>query len=79
MVAMAHAVRPGIAPSLLLSMPQLVDPNFHRTVVLLCEHLGGRHQRPLVAALDRDEHRRDGDERLAGADVALEQPVHRHR
>ena len=35
---MAHAVRPGIAPSLLLSMPQLVDPNFHRTVVLLCEH-----------------------------------------
>jgi putative transcriptional regulator len=36
--AMAHAVRPGIAPALLLSMPQLVDPNFHRTVVLLCEH-----------------------------------------
>ena len=35
---MASAVRPGIAPSLLLSMPQLVDPNFHRTVVLLCEH-----------------------------------------
>ena len=35
---MAHAVRPGIAPALLLSMPQLVDPNFHRTVVLLCEH-----------------------------------------
>lgn len=28
----------GVAPSLLLSMPQLVDPNFHRTVVLLCEH-----------------------------------------
>jgi putative transcriptional regulator len=35
---MAHAARPGIAPALLLSMPQLVDPNFHRTVVLLCEH-----------------------------------------
>lgn len=28
----------GVAPALLLSMPQLVDPNFHRTVVLLCEH-----------------------------------------
>jgi putative transcriptional regulator len=28
----------GVAPALLLSMPQLVDPNFHRTVILLCEH-----------------------------------------
>ena len=30
---------PGtLAPSLLLSMPQLMDPNFSRTVVLLCTH-----------------------------------------
>lgn len=29
---------PTLAPALLLSMPQLVDPNFARTVVLLCEH-----------------------------------------
>jgi len=28
----------SLAPTLLLSMPQLVDPNFARTVVLLCEH-----------------------------------------
>jgi putative transcriptional regulator len=28
----------ALAPSLLLSMPQLVDPNFARTVVLLCEY-----------------------------------------
>jgi putative transcriptional regulator len=28
----------GLAPALLLSMPQLDDPNFKRTVVLLCEH-----------------------------------------
>jgi putative transcriptional regulator len=28
----------SLAPSLLLSMPQLVDPNFKRTVVLLCSH-----------------------------------------
>ena len=28
----------SLAPSLLLSMPQLVDPNFAKTVVLLCEH-----------------------------------------
>ena len=28
----------SLAPSLLLSMPQLMDPNFNRTVVLLCTH-----------------------------------------
>lgn len=28
----------SLAPALLLSMPQLVDPNFNRTVVLLCQH-----------------------------------------
>jgi putative transcriptional regulator len=35
----------SLAPALLLSMPQLVDPNFSRTVVLLCKH------RPLEGAL----------------------------
>lgn len=28
----------SLAPTLLLSMPQLNDPNFKQTVVLLCEH-----------------------------------------
>ncbi len=28
----------SVAPALLLSMPQLDDPNFHHTVVLLCQH-----------------------------------------
>jgi putative transcriptional regulator len=28
----------SLAPAFLLSMPQLVDPNFNRTVVLLCRH-----------------------------------------
>jgi putative transcriptional regulator len=28
----------SLAPTLLLSMPQLVDPNFNHTVVLLCTH-----------------------------------------
>jgi putative transcriptional regulator len=28
----------SLAPTLLLSMPQLCDPNFKQTVVLLCEH-----------------------------------------
>ena len=29
---------PSVAPALLLSMPQLDDPNFRRSVVLLCQH-----------------------------------------
>jgi len=28
----------GFAPTLLLAMPQLTDPNFTRSVVLLCQH-----------------------------------------
>jgi putative transcriptional regulator len=28
----------SLAPTLLVSMPQLTDPNFAKTVVLLCEH-----------------------------------------
>lgn len=28
----------SLAPALLISMPQLTDPNFAKTVVLLCEH-----------------------------------------
>jgi len=28
----------SLAPALLLSMPQMIDPNFARSVVLLCEH-----------------------------------------
>ena len=28
----------SLAPAFLLSMPQLTDPNFSRTVVLLCKH-----------------------------------------
>jgi len=45
---------PGsLAPALLLSMPQLADPNFNRTVVLLCKHsdegaFGVVVNRPLV-------------------------------
>jgi putative transcriptional regulator len=46
-------VSSSLAPALLLSMPQLVDPNFNRTVVLLCRHdeegaLGLVVNRPLV-------------------------------
>ena len=45
----------SLAPALLLSMPQLVDPNFNRTVVLLCKHsdegaFGLVVNRPLVTS-----------------------------
>ena len=32
--------RDALAPSLLLAMPQMRDPNFERSVVLICEHGG---------------------------------------
>jgi putative transcriptional regulator len=45
----------SLAPALLLSMPQLVDPNFTRAVVLLCKHssegaFGLVLNRPLVTS-----------------------------
>jgi putative transcriptional regulator len=45
----------SLAPALLLSMPQLTDPNFNRTVVLLCKHseegaFGLVVNRPLVTS-----------------------------
>jgi putative transcriptional regulator len=44
-----------LAPALLLSMPQMLDPNFARTVVLLCQHndngaFGLVMNRPLVTS-----------------------------
>jgi len=35
---MILSVTDSLAPTLLLSMPQLADPNFRQTVVLLCRH-----------------------------------------
>jgi hypothetical protein len=45
--------------------------------VLLGQHLGRRHERALVAALHRGQERGHRHHRLAGADVALQQAVHR--
>ena len=44
-----------LAPALLLSMPQMLDPNFVRTVVLLCQHndngaFGLVMNRPLITS-----------------------------
>ena len=59
--------------------PRTTEERLDLTEVLSREHLGGSHDRRLVARSDRDEGRVQRDERLAGADVALEQDVHRSR
>ena len=50
-----------------------------RREVLLGERLGRRHQRGLVAVLDGPQHRGERDDRLAGADLAHQEPLHRPR
>ena len=45
-------------------------------VVLARQQLGRRHQRGLRARLDRGQHGEEGDQRLAAADIALQQPHH---
>ncbi|MBI4515309.1 MAG: YqgE/AlgH family protein [Deltaproteobacteria bacterium] len=57
----------GLAPTLLLSMPQLIDPNFKRTVVLLCEH---NREGAFGLVLNRPTGA------LAGEVVQLDPPVH---
>ena len=51
----------------------------HAAQVLRGEHLGRREQRGLPAGVDDLEHRAQRAERLARADLALQQPVHRMR
>ncbi len=45
--------------------------------VLFRENLGGRHERRLKIVFHRGDHRDDGDDRFAAADVALQQTIHR--
>ena len=56
---------------------EVAEQRGDRAVVLLGEHLGRRQQRGLAAGVDDPQHRPQRDEGLAGADLALEQPVHR--
>ncbi len=46
--------------------------------MLLGKRLGRRHQRALAPVLDGAQQRVERDDRLPGADVALQQPLHRH-
>ena len=51
----------------------------HPAIVLLRQDLRRRQQRPLLAIGRAGQQRRGGHHRLAGADVALQQPHHRLR
>jgi len=42
------------------------------------QNLGGRQQHGLITVLDGDHRRLRGDDGLAAADIALQQPVHGH-
>ena len=55
------------------------DQPLERGEMLLGERLGGRHQRGLMAVLDRAQHRVQRHHRLAAADLAHQQPLHRSR
>ncbi len=55
------------------------EPAFAIEVMLLGEDLRGRHERGLRAGLDAKQHRGEGDQCFAGADVAVQQAVHRAR
>ena len=59
------------------ALRQVAEHAEDRAVVLLREHLGRRQQRRLPAGVDHLEHRPQRDDGLAGADLTLEQPVHR--
>ncbi len=45
--------------------------------MLFGQDFGRRHERHLLAGLDGLQRRKRGDDRLAGADIALQQPLHR--
>ena len=56
-----------------------LQPTAKHQEMLLGQDLRRRHERGLIPGLHAEQHRRDGDERFARADVALEQSVHRPR
>ncbi len=58
---------------------QAGKPERELAVVLLGENFGRRHERDLPAGLDRLQRGERRDDRLAAADVALQQSLHRHR
>ena len=68
-----------LAPSHAARALEVAQQRAHRGEVLLGQHLGRHHQGALVAALHGGEQRGQRHHRLARADVALQQSVHRER
>ena len=56
---------------------QAVEPRRELAIVLLGEDFGRRHECDLIARLDGLQRRQRRDHRLAAADVALQEPLHR--
>ena len=57
-------------------MPQRREQARHRAHMLFGEQLGRHHDRRLISVLDREQRGEQRDDRLAAADVALQQPLH---
>ena len=56
---------------------QRLQPPGENQVMLLGQHLRRGHQDRLITGLHGEQHRRDCHQRLARADIALQEPVHR--
>ena len=67
------------APPSMPCLGQVAEHLGQRLVVLGREHLGRSQQDRLAAVVDHRQHRPQRDHGLAGADLALQQPVHRVR
>ena len=61
----------------LAGVRQRAEHRLERAGVLGGQHLGRGEQRRLSAGVDGLQHRPQGDDGLAGTDLALQQPVHR--
>ena len=48
----------------------------HRFIMLSCQYLRGRHQRPLIAVFRGQKQRQHRDDRFSGTNIPLDQPVH---
>ncbi len=66
-----------IRPAQLAGHRQLAEDVANRPEMLCGKDFRGRQQRTLIARVDHLQHRQHRDDRLAGADLALQQAVHR--
>src|SRR5579862_9834494 len=67
---------PSLAPALLISMPQLIDPNFNRSVVLLIRHSGKSGAFGLVLNRPLVTTGRAVVNREAGQELSAERELH---